>query len=632
MQGESGNIRKDRWVGAALFTGFLLLYLRTLCPTVYLGDSGEICTAIALGGVLHPPGYPLFSLLGRLALLLPFGEPAFRLGCLVAVAAAAAVAVLYGLGRALRCTPAAAAAGAAVFGASYTFWSQSVRVEVYSLHVLLVGLVLLAALRYRESGRTIDLAGVALAGSLGLAHHLSIVHLAPGVLVLCGRRLWRDPGLGQRVGVVSAVLGVGPALYGLLVIWARSGTMHAWGRPVTLELLWNHATARLYGSNLGLPGWEALGAGLGRAGSLLVDTLPGGLCLLPLVGLAILWRRDRAVAAGLALVAFAVGLFNLCYAVEDIAVFYLPVWAVVACLFAAAADRLAGFAAADPKRAALGGIILAVAAGVPLVRNWSACDLSRATWMREYARHKLLSTDRGGVLITEGDNDTFPIWYVRDVLGFRRDVVHIDRTLVDCVFLTYHLDPSLWYLHRLRGQGLPVPIPGASPQELAEWQQLGCDGYLIRLLEQELADRPLCTTFISIDTPLSHDPQVFLQWTRARFRASAQGMVFRQLPREQPATVSERLRQSERVWTEIAPPSLGRARTDQDVNPRLAAHYAGMLTNFGTLNAEAARLRHAEQIYRRALALAPGFRPAEEALAALERRRSAASGLPAAQP
>src|SRR5881275_3172558 len=100
METNSGHEpERDARDGAAALTlaaGFLLIYLRTLCPTVYLGDSGEICTAIATGGVPHPPGYPLFSLLGRVALvIIPFGEPAFRLGCLVAAAAAAAVGGLY---------------------------------------------------------------------------------------------------------------------------------------------------------------------------------------------------------------------------------------------------------------------------------------------------------------------------------------------------------------------------------------------------------------------------------------------------------------------------------------------------------------------------------------------------------
>src|SRR5689334_1915754 len=94
----SGRAR-DGWIAAGLGLGFLLLYLRTLCPTVYLGDVGEITTAVTTGGVVHPPGYPVFSLLARLFLWLPFGEPAFRIGCLVAAAGAGANSALYGVAR-----------------------------------------------------------------------------------------------------------------------------------------------------------------------------------------------------------------------------------------------------------------------------------------------------------------------------------------------------------------------------------------------------------------------------------------------------------------------------------------------------------------------------------------------------
>src|SRR5206468_6482350 len=100
--------------------------------------------------------------------------------------------------------------------ASYTFWNQSTRVEVYSLHTLLVCLALLAALCYRRTGEHRHLAAVVLAGSLGLAHHLTIVLIAPTLLVLCGRRLWTEPGLGRRLGLIAALLPVGPALYLLL--------------------------------------------------------------------------------------------------------------------------------------------------------------------------------------------------------------------------------------------------------------------------------------------------------------------------------------------------------------------------------------------------------------------------------
>src|SRR4051812_17031019 len=106
---EAGQNRRDAPIALALAAAFLCLYLRSLCPTVYLGDPGEFCTAIATGGVPHPPGYPLFSLLGRAALaLIPFGEPAFRIGCVVALSAALAVAALYLLARESGASPWAA--------------------------------------------------------------------------------------------------------------------------------------------------------------------------------------------------------------------------------------------------------------------------------------------------------------------------------------------------------------------------------------------------------------------------------------------------------------------------------------------------------------------------------------------
>ena len=41
-----------------------IIYLRTMAPTIYWGDGIEFSTVCATGGVAHPTGYPLFTLLG----------------------------------------------------------------------------------------------------------------------------------------------------------------------------------------------------------------------------------------------------------------------------------------------------------------------------------------------------------------------------------------------------------------------------------------------------------------------------------------------------------------------------------------------------------------------------------------
>ena len=64
------------------------------------------------------------------------------------------------------------------------------------------------------------------------------------------------------------------------------------------------------------------------------------------------------------------------------------------------------------------------------MRNWSGCDLSHATWVRDFARHKLENTTPDGVLISALDPDTFPIWYVQEMLGVRQDVLNLDLAML----------------------------------------------------------------------------------------------------------------------------------------------------------------------------------------------------------
>ncbi|HET9494099.1 MAG TPA: DUF2723 domain-containing protein [Chloroflexia bacterium] len=108
-----------RWAGLALGLLALGLYLLTNSPTVNFTDSGELIAVAWTGGIAHPPGYPLYTLLGSLAIRLPFGDPAWRMNLLSVLFAAAAVSLFYGLvANTLAGLPARIQSGAARTGRS----------------------------------------------------------------------------------------------------------------------------------------------------------------------------------------------------------------------------------------------------------------------------------------------------------------------------------------------------------------------------------------------------------------------------------------------------------------------------------------------------------------------------------
>ena len=56
-----------------VFVVTLGVYFLTLAPTVTLVDSGELILACHSLGIAHPPGFPLYVLIGHLFTRLPFG-------------------------------------------------------------------------------------------------------------------------------------------------------------------------------------------------------------------------------------------------------------------------------------------------------------------------------------------------------------------------------------------------------------------------------------------------------------------------------------------------------------------------------------------------------------------------------
>ncbi len=79
--------------------------------------------------------------------------------------------------------------------------------------------------------------------------------------------------------------------------------------------------------------------------------------------------------------------------------------------------------------------LLAVAF-VPLVGNWQASSRAGETDTADFAIDLLNSVEPYGILVTVGDNDTFPLWYAQEVLGIRKDVTVANTSLLNTDWYT----------------------------------------------------------------------------------------------------------------------------------------------------------------------------------------------------
>ncbi|MFC1574227.1 protein O-mannosyl-transferase family [Candidatus Latescibacterota bacterium] len=84
----------------------------------------------------------------------------------------------------------------------------------------------------------------------------------------------------------------------------------------------------------------------------------------------------------------------------------------------------------------------------PHYNNYQAHDRTGdwAPW--DYGYNILTSCEENAILFTNGDNDTFPLWYVQEVKGFRKDIRIVNLSLLN----------TEWYILQMKYEGVTIPI------------------------------------------------------------------------------------------------------------------------------------------------------------------------------
>lgn len=108
------------------------------------------------------------------------------------------------------------------------------------------------------------------------------------------------------------------------------------------------------------------------------------------------------------------------------------VWETAASLFGADEIRYGHDNVLEPRvrSYAMASPLLAIAF-VPLFGNWTQASRANQTDTTDFAHDLLNSVEPYGILITVGDNDTFPLWYAQEVEGIRQDVTVANTSLMN---------------------------------------------------------------------------------------------------------------------------------------------------------------------------------------------------------
>jgi Protein O-mannosyl-transferase TMEM260-like len=437
--------RRNTWIAAGVV---FVYYLITMSRGLSFYDSPELALVASEGGLGHPLGQPLHTLIGWIFSHLPGVSGLVGLNLLSALAAALTVVPLVSIAEAL-CKPHGAPsqtseppspacfrpevilpAGVGLLALQPALWENATRIEVYSLATLLATwAVAQAAPIFAKPDLRQPWGWFAVGVSLGLAASVNALIALSAALALAP--VFAVTAYQRRLRLWDVLRGLGGGLVGLvpflyIPLVAGRTDVFVWGAPTGGEALRRYLTNADFVHNQGITAAQ-MADNLSRwvlwAGNHLL--LP--LVVVGLVSHVFLGRRS-GLGRGFAALAFGLGLLML---VQNV-IFWPSIPDYLGYLALSVGVLGAGACAGVVRLAALGGRFrwLALALSVALLpgavlaypaiyeRKRHADQLARTM-----ATGALKTAPESAILLVRSDHWVFPLLYLHRAEGLRPDVV-----------------------------------------------------------------------------------------------------------------------------------------------------------------------------------------------------------------
>jgi hypothetical protein len=416
--------KRSRFYILGLVLLVLLFYIYSLCPDVYLIDSGELATVSYTLGIAHPTGYPLYTLISYFFAHLP-GEPVRNLNLLSALFSAAATVVLFLAARSVTKNAPSAFMAATIFAFSPTIWRTSITNEVYPLTGLFAVLVIYMVIAHKS---TRDYYLIFYLSGLALTNHVIFFSVAlPAFFYLV---------ITYRLGIKKILAGMlflllGLTLYFYVITRTIGGAEIAWGNVHNLQRLFWHVTGKQYQVWMFSLSMTEIWRNLLNGLSFLSRDFLYVLIIPSLFGFVVLFRKERRKFWFLLAILLLNMLYAINYSIPDIEPYYIPSLIVLVFTFAYGLTVL--------RRFLRPAIVLPLTCIIPFL-NYHDCTLRNNTFGKDQARAHTAQLPDSSLLITTHWDVYSPLMYLRHVKHWREDLVLIDKELLRRTWYIKHLE------------------------------------------------------------------------------------------------------------------------------------------------------------------------------------------------
>lgn len=417
----------NRYLSFIVFGILFSIYALTAYPAVTYTDNGELAAVLTSLGIAHPTGYPLFTILGHLWTYLPLPvSQIFELNLFSAFLTALSGAVFYLTSDILlkRKFKILALASSLVYGFGNIIWKQGISLEVYSLHLLMVNLIMFFSIRFYQKRNFKDLAIISLLLGLSFGNHLTTVLLIPSALIILFLKNSKKQLRSSKFWLILILLFLsGVSTYIYLPIRSSMEPLFDWGDvDRSLDKFLYHILGKQYQL------WMFSNSNIMKTNLLnFFRDIPIEMNLLTLFipfGFYGILKKHKVLFYFFLVAILSIVIYSSGYIIHDISSYFAPAFLIFELI------AVYGIAYVYGKHKKWLPIVLLVPV-ISLYLNWEENNHSKDRTVEEYLNLITENLPENSIIISsQWDYWCAAFWYKQQIEGYRKDLILIEKELL----------------------------------------------------------------------------------------------------------------------------------------------------------------------------------------------------------